>query len=680
MIDTLASFYAGAALAYLLLAFFVLLRLRARRGGVVLAAACLITAGWAGTVALAPLVPLSGLAGRLELARGAIWYGFGLLLLPPPNSGLQPLRRALTGLGLVVLLIAALAFSMPLAPEGSISLGAVGIDARLGLAVANLLLLENLYRNTRLERRWHINLICIALGSLFVYDLLLYADAVLFRRLSAALFTGRAIISIGVAPLIAVAAMRNRRGIELQISRSVVFHTTTLVASGVFLLGLAAAGEVFRRFGANWGTLAEISLISGGVVTIAVLLSSGSMRSQIRRIFVDHFFTSRYDYRREWMRCIAALSTPDPSALLHERVIRAVAEVVDSPGGVVFLREANESGFHWAGSLNLPAAEVMLAADHPLPRALGAEERIMTADPAASPWIEGLPALWLAVPLMHAGRLIGLIVLPPPRAPFRLDHEVFALLRTIGQQVAVFLAEQRAAQSLVETRHLREYGQRFAFVAHDIKNIASQLSLLLANAEHHISNPEFQRDMLATVHAATQKITALLARLTVPEAELPPSAIQPAERIAAILATLRQSRGARINFSDLSPGGLVAMKLAAFDAVLTHLLDNALDAEAAAGREGHVSILLREEARQIVVEIADRGPGMTPEFIRDELFRPFRSSKREGFGIGVFQARALLQEAGGELTVISQFGAGTTMRIALPLIRAPSHSVLQAAG
>jgi signal transduction histidine kinase len=186
--------------------------------------------------------------------------------------------------------------------------------------------------------------------------------------------------------------------------------------------------------------------------------------------------------------------------------------------------------------------------------------------------------------------------------------------------------------------------------------------------------------MLATVRAATQKITALLARLTAPEAEAPESAIRPAERIAAILATLAQSRGARINFSDSSANGLVAMKLAAFDAVLTHLLDNAIDAEASAGREGHVGLALRAEGGRIIIDISDRGPGMTPEFIRDELFRPFRSSKREGFGIGVFQARALLQEAGGELTVTSQPGFGTTMRISLPLIRVPSHSVLQAVG
>jgi signal transduction histidine kinase len=57
---------------------------------------------------------------------------------------------------------------------------------------------------------------------------------------------------------------------------------------------------------------------------------------------------------------------------------------------------------------------------------------------------------------------------------------------------------------------------------------------------------------------------------------------------------------------------------------------------------------------------------MTPEFIRDELFRPLSTSTRQGSGIGAWQARELLREAGGELTVLSRPGAGTTMRVVLP--------------
>jgi putative PEP-CTERM system histidine kinase len=669
--------YPGCAAAYLLLALFVALAGRKRGSGLTLSGAALVTAtlltaAWAAAVATAPETPLAALPGGLELARDAAWYGFGLFLLPPPAPGARPLRRTLLGFGVVVLAIAIGAAIISPASDTGLTLASPAIAARLGFAVANLLLVENLYRNSRPERRWHINLLCIALGALFAYDLVLYGDAVLFRRLSPPLFAGHAIVATGLAPLIALAALRNRKhGITLQVSRSVVFHTTTLVASGLFLLALAAAGEVFRRFGANWGTLAEISLLSGGLVVIAVLASSGSARSRLKSLVVDHFFTTRYDYRREWMRFIAALSTPDPAVALHERVLRATAEVVDSPGGVLFLRAADETGFHWGGSLNLPPAGVMLASDHPLLARLDAGETVVIADPDATPWIEGFPPLWLAVPLVHAERLIGLILLPPPRAPFRLDGEVFTLLRTIGQQVAVFIAEQRATQSLVETRHLREYGQRFAFVAHDIKNVSSQLSLLLANAEFHLDNPDFQRDMLATVRTASTKITALLARLSASEGDAPASAVAPLERIAAIAATLRQSRGVAIAIAPSRHGGKIAMPLEAFDAVITHLLDNALDAEESAGRPGHVQVRISEENSAVVIEISDRGTGMTPDFIRDELFRPFRSSKRTGSGIGAFQARALLQNASGSLHVTSTPGAGTTMRLSLPLLNTP---------
>jgi signal transduction histidine kinase len=72
----------------------------------------------------------------------------------------------------------------------------------------------------------------------------------------------------------------------------------------------------------------------------------------------------------------------------------------------------------------------------------------------------------------------------------------------------------------------------------------------------------------------------------------------------------------------------------------------------------------------MVIDIVDAGPGMSPEFIRDELFRPFASTKGGGHGIGVYQARELLREAGGDLLVLSRVGSGTTMRLLLPMVGA----------
>ncbi len=112
--------------------------------------------------------------------------------------------------------------------------------------------------------------------------------------------------------------------------------------------------------------------------------------------------------------------------------------------------------------------------------------------------------------------------------------------------------------------------------------------------------------------------------------------------------------------------GAVAMNPASFDSVLTHLIGNAVEASAP-GCDVHVRA--RRESRRVVIDIVDKGIGMTPAFVRDELFRPFRTSKPAGTGIGAYQARELVRQAGGDLLVRSEQGAGTTVRVVLPLAR-----------
>ncbi|MGA3005538.1 MAG: ATP-binding protein [Acetobacteraceae bacterium] len=243
------------------------------------------------------------------------------------------------------------------------------------------------------------------------------------------------------------------------------------------------------------------------------------------------------------------------------------------------------------------------------------------------------------------------------------------------------VAEQRAAQILSQTRELRDYSQRFAFVLHDIKNVSGQLSMLLANAEVHADNPEFQRDMLATVRASVGKITRLLSRLQADRQERSHALIDPVERLKDIIATTLDAGPAGVAIVGLSPDtartsqlGGVAIDAEAFDAVAAHLLNNAIEASPP-GQQVRVEV--RREALSVVIDIIDAGSGMTPEFIRDELFRPFASTRRDGHGIGAYQARELLREAGGDLLVLSRVGSGTTMRLLLPMVQAAAADTPQ---
>jgi len=668
-LPAIALLHGVCALLYGLLATLILIRQQRGTTGLWLAGACLVTAVWAASVAAWPR-PYESVPAILGLARSAAWCGFIFHLYRRTVTVRGYIAQTFITMGLLaLLLIGGLAILDAMAYQSSTALWSAGTALRLGFAVGNILLLENLYLNTPAETRWHLNMLCIALGGLFLYDLVLYSDALLFHRVSHVLFAARAPATAFAAPLIAIAAARNRRwAVDIHVSRDVVFHSATLILSGTFLLGLAVTGEIARRTGAEWGTVVEVSLIFGGLLVVGAAVTSASVRSRVRAMLVDHFFSHRYDYRKEWMRCIETLTAPVAHTGLPTRAIHAVAEVVDSPAGALFVRAVDDVAFQWAGSWNMPAVTLAIPPGHALIPEFSDGDRIVELDriPAAMDWFAGLPRVWLAVPLNHLGTLIGFVVLALSRAHFKLDREAYDLLRVVGREVASRVAEQRAAQVLSQTRQLREYSQQFAFVLHDIKNVSGQLSMLLTNAEIHADNPEFQRDMLGTVRASVAKISRLLNRLQAERQERSHAVTAVGERLQELAEACRLTRNAEIalNLDDDCAGAAIHPE--SFDVVVTHLLNNAIEASG----QKPVVVRMSHEALSLVIDIVDQGPGMAPEFVRDQLFQPFASTKSGGHGIGAFQARELLREVGGDLLVVSGPSGGTTMRLLLPAVAA----------
>jgi putative PEP-CTERM system histidine kinase len=661
--------YLACMVVYAVLAALILLQARRSRTGVWLAGAAGATALWAGGAMLAGPPQI---AATFDLARLLCWFGFCWHLY---RRALGGGGRIFSAIGLIGVAGAVAAVAVGQADlDGAVTLFSPAILLRLGLGIGQLLLLENIYRGAAPEQRWHVGLACCALGLLAAYDVVVCADAVLLRAVSPTLGAGRPLVAVLAAPVLAVAAARNRNWrVDIHVSRTAAFHSATLVVSGVFLMALAAVGGLARQFGpalgAEWGGLAEVYLVCAGVLTIAVLLTSGSARGALRHLLVDHFFTHRFDYRQEWQRCIGTLSATGP---LPERLIRALADVVDSPAGLLLVHEPGQAGLAWAGAWNTEPCGPMGEAEASFfasgePVELQPEQlSVMLSGRVTNPFVP-----WLAVPLGEPGcgglrGRMGCIVLTRPRAAFRLDAEVFDLLRILAHEVAIHLAQDRAAASLLQVHELRAYGERFAFVAHDVKNVSSQLSLLLANAETHLADPAFQKDMLATIRASVGRIGGLILRLQPDRPAAGPSGIDAAAQLATLLAGRGRGAAADILLDvDRSADGMcdVLMEPSGFQATITHLIDNAV---AACGPSGSVRVGLRATESHVQIAIADDGPGMTPEFIRDELFRPFATRTDGGSGLGAYQARSLLRAAGGDLTVQSVPGRGTTVRLSLP--------------
>ena len=83
------------------------------------------------------------------------------------------------------------------------------------------------------------------------------------------------------------------------------------------------------------------------------------------------------------------------------------------------------------------------------------------------------------------------------------------------------------------------------------------------------------------------------------------------------------------------------------------------------GLEGRIQVRTDHREGRVVLTVADNGCGMSEAFLKESLFRPFQSTKVKGLGIGMFQARMIVEAHGGSIQVESETGKGTTVRVSL---------------
>jgi putative PEP-CTERM system histidine kinase len=277
-------------------------------------------------------------------------------------------------------------------------------------------------------------------------------------------------------------------------------------------------------------------------------------------------------------------------------------------------------------------------------------------------WLLTETAVWAGVPLIHHGRLVGVVLLARPEYQRPLDWEDFDLLRTAGAQAASTLSEAHGQEALAKAQRFDEFNRRFAFILHDIKNLVSQLSLLSRNAERHADNPEWRADMVATLKGSVGKMNDLLARLS-PKAGARVQRIEPLSLRPLLTDAISAKRGEH-DVRLLGDANVWAEADGpALEQALGHLIQNAVEACSASVP---VTVRVASKATGVTITINDKGVGMDADFVRNRLFQPFSSTKPGGFGIGAFEARSLITAMGGQLTVESSPGKGTTFTIRLP--------------
>ncbi|MFO7808576.1 XrtA/PEP-CTERM system histidine kinase PrsK [Guyparkeria sp.] len=676
--DLTAVSYFVAAIAFAVLAFLSLSLWRERPGSFWVAGASVLSVVWAthlGLLALdTRLAPLAG--GAFEVLRNAGWFALLLVLLSGRGDAagrlfgaLRPVTLAIVGFLVAVLVLLTFPAVSALGPWPAVAV--------LAMAVLGLVLVEQAYRNTPPQRRWEIKFLSLGLGAVFAFDLFLFADLVLFQAVEGPAWQARGLVNAIVVPLIAISLAR--RPIQREaptVSRQLLFHTAALTGAGLYLLAVGAAGYYLRHVGGELGPLLQVTFLFGAVVLLAVIITSGSFRARLRVLLSKHFFRYSFDYRQEWLRFTGTLSAEDGELPFRQRAILAIGELVESPGGLLWVRDRDGS-YRLDGVLNLGEPDYAPELpESPLVDFLNRSGWVIDLDEyrrdpgfyqhlEVPAWLADNPRHWVVVPLLKGDLLQGFVVLARPRAPRKIEWEERDLLKTAARQLAVYVALVQTDEALLEARQFEAFHRLAAFLVHDLKNVSAQLSLVCSNAERHADNPEFVRDAFRTVANARERLERT--QLQLRQAQPAPVASPRSVDLLALLQDVIRSSG------DLSPAPqLDALETVTVLAdqeglrnVLMHLVRNAQEAT---DDHGTITLKLYAEGPWAMVLVKDSGQGMDPEFLKHRLFRPFQTTKgNAGMGIGLYEARDRIVAMGGRIDVESTPGVGTCFTLRLPL-------------
>ena len=475
---------------------------------------------------------------------------------------------------------------------------------------------------------------------MFAYDLFLYSQGMMLNTIDLTTWTARGAVNVFFVPMIAIAARRNTDWeMPIFVSRQVVFYSTTMVAVGLYLLLMSFGGYLIVLYGGSWGGLARIVFFAGAVVVLLTLLFSQTLRARLKVFLSKHFFHNKYDYREEWLRLVTTLADFDNNTARYV-AIKSIAQIVGSPSGAMWVRDEGSSEYRVAARLDTSDDYFDISQDDAFIKFIDEsgwlidfaeyEDHPERYDGLQVPeWLQSRNAAWLLVPLQSGGELLGLILLNKAPGPPRLNYEDRDLLKTVGNHIAVHLAQAKADSMLAESQQFDAYNRLTAFLMHDLNNLIAQQSLIVTNAEKHKRNPEFVDDAITTIAGSVDRMKRVMRQLKTGRSDSPKKMTDVKFVVSA--AVDRCSGNLPVPTIELNGvDASVAVNAEEFTMVLAHLVRNAQDAS---GRDGHVSVGLNRAMDTVMITVDDDGSGMSKEFVRDRLFRPFRLyERRPGHG------------------------------------------------
>ena len=667
----------GAIIALMVLAGYALHRERSR-AGLFLSAALVVTA----LLELFDLLALNATEGAIS------WKKFALVtesFLPPSwilcsltfarQSGPWQIGRLLKGVVALSFLFCLLPAIYPLgafyyAPdfpaERLLFLGNAGFFYYIGIMaclVFALVNFETTLASASVDALWKIKFDIIGLGTILAVLVFYYSQAFLYRSLNMNYLPLRSFLYLVAAVMLTYSLVWRRGKVRFQVSRPAAFKSVVLFFVGLYLVMLGLLGEGMQHFGTFFPRTATISFAFLVGITLVLLLLSERVKREVKVVLHKNFYQQKHDYRTQWLRFTEQLSSSQSGDELLLRILSAYCDIFGVGGAALFLYEEGRGGYCVTSQYEMEPTQDVVAPENSFIRFMkkcGWVINIREDNPeimAENSQFFSRNQISFVVPLFAGEHLEGFIALGRVINMNEVYiYEDYDLMKTIGRQASVAILHQRLSEQIIQTREIEAIGNVAAFVSHDLKNLVSNLSLIVENSARHIHNPDFQQDMLLSLGNTVVKMQRLIGRLkNLKEGEQ--FNLQKVNLLELVQQTARMVTGSPIKVSGTAETALIDEN--EIQKVVFNLLINGIEAS---GPDKPILAEVGYDGAPFI-RVTDRGCGMSAGYIRTELFKPFRTTKKQGLGIGLYQCLQIVEAHGSRIEVSSVEGYGTVFTV-----------------
>ncbi len=565
-------------------------------------------------------------------------------------------------------------FAPDIQTEGMVFLGNLGYVFYLGImlyCVLSLINLEATFSSSKGSERWRLKFTFMGLICLIAMEIFYTSQALLYRTLNLNLLPARSLVFILGSVLIAYSKIFRGNNVNIAVSRFMLYRSLGLLSVGLYLIVLGLLGEGLRYTGINYSE--NLLLVFGFLCGVAVftVVFSEQVRRKIKVFINKHFYAHKHDYRQQWLGFTERLSKCRDINEIEKAVLETYRDTFGFKWIALFMFDKNTKSYRYKKGLPELDIKNELAGDAGLIRYFREKKRIFNPDtPEYKP--EGKDQEFvkstrpfLIIPLLGTDSVEGFLVCGDQLVREELIYEDYDLMKTLAKQATLAIVNQRLAEELIETRQIAAVAKVASFVIHDLKNMVSTLSMTVENAQEYMDDRNFQEDMLKTLKGTVRKMTGLIEKLkNFPEKQNMSKVNTDINLVVEDVVSSFSRLNGRLRFVKCSDVLTVNIDVEEIKKVLTNLVINAI--EATEYNKGEIVIETgRSDNGRVVVKVSDNGIGMNQDYIREHLFKPFKTTKKEGLGIGLYQCKQIIEAHGGKIEVSSSPDKGTDFRIYL---------------